>query len=855
MSRSSVEAAAGWSAGGRRHNLPLEMTSFIGREQEIAEVGRQLATTRLLTLTGAGGVGKTRLALRVATDHLNAYPDGAWLVELAALTDPSVVPYEVAWSLGLREIRGDPVEALLGYLRPRSLLLVLDNCEHLVDPCATLAETLLRGSPGLRMLATSREPLRIPGETAWRVPSLSRPDPQHLPPFEHLQHYEAVRLFVERTRSVCSEFTLTEQNAPAVAQICEQLDGIPLALELAAARMKVLSVEQIANRLDDRFLLLTGGPRTALPRHQTLRATIEWSVDLLSDAERVLLRRLAIFVGGWTLEDAEAVCAGDGIEASQILDLLSMLVDKSLVLVEGNARAAPWYRLLETVRQYAAEALRQANEENAIGRRHVERSLRYAEEAEPGIESREQREWLARLEAQHDNLRAALAWCERMAARPSTTGQAATWASVVGLRIAGSLRWFWWHHGHFREGRRWLASLLEAAETVWSATNPSTDFPLADSALRARAKALIAAGQLARGQGDYERAMPLLEEGLALARSLGDHSEIASALIQFVAVASDQGDYDRATRHCQEALAACREAGNAWLASLALYWMGFLLRARGDDEHATEFQEESLSIRRQQGDTWGIAWSLHNLGMIAENRGDHRRAIALLEESLSLHRELEHQRGIAWVLADLGLVAHVRGSDERSLALLTESLRLERDLGERWGIAKCLERLAGVAVGLGSSEQGARLFGAAQALRAAMSAWEPAERTAYERDVATARGILGDAAFDRARSEGYALSVEAAVAEALTIGARRPLPISATTPAPSRQVETDVASLTPRERDVLGLIAAGRSTKEIAAALVVSVPTVERHITHIYQKIGARGRADATAYALRHGLT
>jgi len=384
------------------NNLPRQLTSFIGREREMAEVKRLLTTTRLLTLTGSGGCGKTRLALQVAADLVEEFANGVWLVELAALTDPALVPQAVASALGVREEPGRPLLATLSdYLKAKRLLLLLDNCEHLVAACAYLAEALLRACPHLRILATSREALNIAGETVWRVPSLSLPDLLHLPSVEHLTQYEAVRLFIERALISRPDFVLTSQGAPSVAQVCHRLDGIPLAIELAAARVKVLSVEQIAARLDNRFRLLTSGSRTALPRQKTLRAAIDWSYDLLSETERMVLRRLSVFAGGWTLEAAEAICVGEGIEWHEVLDPLMQLVDKSLVMMEEQGGTVR-YRLLETVRQYGRDKLPASGEADVVRGRHRDWYLALAERAEPELLGSNQAVWLERLETEHD---------------------------------------------------------------------------------------------------------------------------------------------------------------------------------------------------------------------------------------------------------------------------------------------------------------------------------------------------------------------------------------------------------------------------------------------------------------------
>ena len=481
------------------NNLPIQLTSFIGREREKAEVRRLLFASRCLTLTGSGGAGKTRLALQVAAETLEEFPGGVWLVELAALSDPTLVPQAEASALRVTEQPGRlMVDTLRDGVRGKSMLVMLDNCEHLVAACAHLTTALLGACPNLRILATSREALGVSGETTWRVPSLSVPDPQHLPPLDRFKEYDAVRLFIDRVVASDPQFAVTTNNAPAVAQVCHRLDGIPLALELAAARVKVLAVEQIATRLDDRFRLLTAGSRTAVLRQQTLRATMDWSFDLLSQEERALLRRRSVFAGGWSLEAAEAICSGNGVAASDTLDLLTQLVNKSLVIAEtqgGEAR----YRLLETVRQYGRDRLLKSKKLETMRDRHLNFFLNLAEKAEPHLEGGEQAVWLNRLGAEHDNLRGALEW--------SIHG-----APGKGLRLAVALGKFWLVRGHFTEGRGWLEEALE------SSTRGSVAL---------RAKAFNWAGLMAVRQVDYAAARSFHGKSLAIYREVRDKRGIA----------------------------------------------------------------------------------------------------------------------------------------------------------------------------------------------------------------------------------------------------------------------------------------------------------------------------------------
>jgi predicted ATPase len=493
------------------NNLPAQLTSFVGRAQECAAVAELLASQRLVTLTGPGGTGKTRLALHVAADRLEQFSNGVWLVELAPLADPLLVPLAVASVLGLREEAGRPLLTVLtDYLRTRTLLLLLDNCEHLLDACAQLAETLLRSCPQLRILASSREALGVAGEAPFRVPPLRTPDPRQLPELEAFAQYEAVRLFTERATSVLSSFRVTSENMAALAHVCSRLDGIPLALELAAARVNVLRVEQIAARLNDRVRLLTGASRSAVPRQQTLRALIDWSYDLLSAPEQQVLRHLAVFAGGWTLGAAETVCAGEGLEQERVLDVLSRLVDKSLVQAERVLGQEARYGLLETIRQYAVERLAASGAADTIRRRHAAHYLALAEEARRWIGRREQGVWLDRLDLEHDNLRAALGW--------ALGGGAAEVGARIALALAGH-DWssFWRLRGHGSEALRWLERVAEQPNQL----TPSQ-----------QAWALLLVDFFREGLNgiSWDQLFAVSDQALALFREGGDRAGIAWAI-------------------------------------------------------------------------------------------------------------------------------------------------------------------------------------------------------------------------------------------------------------------------------------------------------------------------------------
>ena len=595
-------------------NLPIPLTSFIGRKHEMAQVKKSLTKTRLLTLTGAGGSGKTRLALQVATELIDSFKDGVWWVELAALSDESLVTRAVAKVLSVFEQSQQPLnETLQNYLRSKQLLLVLDNCEHLVHACAQLTEDLLSASPSLKILASSREALSITGEMIWRVLPLSLPDPSFSPPSERLMQYESIRLFVERAVAVNQHFVLTTQNASAVMQVCQRLDGMPLAIELAAARIKTLSPEQIAMRLDDRFNLLTDGNRVALPRHQTLRATIDWSYNLLSESERMLLRRLSTFAGGWTLEGAIAVSADGGLNGNAMLDLLTNLVDKSLVDVEHHDTESR-YRLLETIREYAREKLLKSSEEQEARNRHLDFFYRLTEEVIPKLYDAEGATRLNRLDAEYNNLRAALEWA------------IAKSGAEVRLKLALNFAEFARTRGYFREASEWLEKALAGSDSAPAKT---------------RAEALRISGAILTWLGNFERGAALKEESLAIYRDLGDKSGIAFILNWLGIDAWFQGDDGRARSLGEEALALQREIGDKSGLAETLENLGAIAQGEDDYLKMAEYTEEAHALHQELGNRRGVGRTLGDLAIIAQYRGEHRRAVDLLAEAFTLLLELK----------------------------------------------------------------------------------------------------------------------------------------------------------------------------------------------------------------------
>jgi predicted ATPase/DNA-binding SARP family transcriptional activator len=639
------------------NNLPVQLTSFVGRDREITDVKERLMSVRLVTLTGPGGVGKTRLALEVGARVLEAFPDGVWFADLSSLTDAALIPQVVASVFGVHELSGGSLTAALTqYLSNKHCLLILDNCEHLAEACAALAQELLRRCPRVRLLATSRETLGLPGEATYRVPSLSLPDPRQAPDPGALLQYEAIRLFVDRAALSQPAFVVTEDNAATLVQICRHLDGIPLAIELAAARVRALSVEAIAAHLGDRFRLLAGGTRTALARHQTLRAAMDWSYDLLGGPERALLRGLSVFAGGLTLEAAQAVGAPDAADALGVLDVLTALVDKSLVTVDQHAHDVR-YRLLETIRQYGREKLVAAGEADAAAQRHREFFHALATRAEPELTRAGQMTWLDRLEAEHDNLRAALEWS---LTQPDDTA----------LRLAATLAPYWHARGYLSEGREWL-------DRAWAQSGEGTP------AAALRLRALVAMARLAFAQDDFAATKRFLDEAVPMARAAGDRQALALGLGWLGHATWHVGDRADGLKLCDEALALARTLEDAWTIAVVHTEVATVAVHEGDHRRAAPLIEESLARFRSIGDASGVAWGLYQLGSVALTQSDLPRAAALIEESLTLQRRLGRKPSIAASLGRLGRIALMRGEYDRAIILLEEGVALAHDLGKK----------------------------------------------------------------------------------------------------------------------------------------------------------------------------
>jgi len=689
----------------RRHNLPAQLTSFIGRTDEIAEIRQLLSTTRLLTLTGAGGCGKTRLALQVAAELLDQFRDGVWVVDLSPLAEPDLVKNAVASVLRVQEgSERSLIEVLSDYVRSRELLLVLDNCEHLIAACARFAETLLLMAPRLHILATSREALGIAGENVWRVPSLSSPVPAPELSADVLLESEAPRLFVERGRAVAPAFAISSDNAAAIAEICYRLDGIPLAIELAAARLNMLSPDQINERLNDRFRLLTGSSRTAVARQRTLEATVDWSYDLLSKIERRLLCRLSVFAGGWSLDAAEAVCSGDGIRKEAMLDLLSHLVDKSLVNTEQDASGGQRYRFLETVRQYGRERLLRSGKVQKPRDRHLTFFFELARRAEPKLHGPDQVRWLNQLELEHDNLRAALEWCLTSSGSNETP-----------LRLVCTLWPFWNRRNHFYEGRQWVERALVAN---------------ADAPPSLRAPALVAATDLSYFQGDYVAVQAFAGQVLAFDdRDLNEERwTVAFALFALAIGAVDRRAFEEGATLAEKSLTLARETGAAWVGGLASIPIAHAAIERGDFERARLLIEAAVAVFRSSGDKWALAILLVNLCQVMVYRGEFDQAIAAAREGLMLSDETSDRRSLTWCLAGLG--AAVAGQQQ--------------------------------------AERAARLWGAVEGISQSIGSPLPSPvRALQDLHLPSVRQSLGDEALAAAWAEGQAMTRDVAVAYAL----------------------------------------------------------------------------------------
>ena len=728
----------------KRTNLPQVLTSFVGREREVAEIKRLLPSTRLLTTTGTGGIGKTRLAVQVAAEVLDAYRDGIWFVDLGRLSDPALVPSTVARVLDVKEVAGHSLtQTLCEHLRAKEVLLVLDNCEHLLGASADLVDAVLRDTAGASVIATSREPLHVAREEIYPLNALTLPDTKA--DATAISRSDAVQLFVDRARQHRPRFDLDGPRAHAVAQICVRLDGLPLALELAAARVAVLPVEEVERLLDQRFRLLTRGGGE-LPRQQTLWAMIDWSYELLEPAEQRLFARLSVFAGGWTIAAAMVVGADEATAEDDIGQLLISLIEKSLVVADEDGER---YRMLETVREYAKAKLVANGEDNAVRSLHRDYFLGQAEVIKPKLMGAEQATWFQRLEVEHDNMRTALDW---------SLGER---EPEAGLRLCGALQWFWITRGHVAEGRKWCARVLEkeGAEEMTSA----------------RATVLNAAGTMAWGVADHAAARALYAESLAIRRHLGDRTGLAVTLNNLGLVAWHQGDLAEARALQEQSLAIMREMGDRQGMANALNNLGNVAQLLGDMISARTLQQECLAIMRDLGNVRGTVNVLNNLGALAHAQDDFESAKVLFEESLAAARRVGFREGIALAVGSLGGLAAVQGNHTVARTLLRESLEIRRELGSKTGIADSLEDFAAAVAAAGGSRDVARILGAAERLREEIGSPLPtSELLRYEQLVAAVHDAIGDeAAFDRAWRDGRAMPLDQAIELALAQAAEK----------------------------------------------------------------------------------
>jgi predicted ATPase/DNA-binding CsgD family transcriptional regulator len=856
----------------RFHNLPAQLTPLIGREQEVTEVSTLLRRpeVRLVTLMGTGGVGKTRLGLTVATDLLADFADGVCFVSLAPISDSDLVVPTIAQALGISEAGERPLPELLqASLRDKHLLLLLDNFEQVVAAAPQLSN-LLAVCPFLKFLVTSRAVLHLRGEHEFLVPPLAVPDLAHLRQSETLEQYAAVALFLECARAARPDFQVTPANIRTIAEICVRLDGLPLAIELAAARIKLLPPQALLTRLAHCLQVLTNGACDAPVRQQTLRNTLAWSYDLLDAREQRLFRRLSVFAHGCTLEAVEGLYTELGEMPTDVLDGVASLIDKSLLRQVEEEGEEPRLLMLTTIREFGLEALAASGEMESTRQAHAAYYLRLAQQAEFELGGPQQAAWLEQLEREHDNLRAALSWSLEQA----EDGEAG-WHRETALWLAGSLYMFWWVHGHWSEGRNFLERALAVSEDV---------------AAPVRAKALCAAANLNFVQSDYQRAEMLSQESLALYRELGDQRGIALSLYPLGNIAWVKGDTAAARSLLDEALALFRELGDKEFAAYALFSLALLTSSQGEYTRACTLHEESLALFREIEHKKGIAHILSQLaqalfdsqgdqgrvrslleeclalsreigfkegiaaakclsGQVALGRGDLATAYSEVEESLALYKEMGHRHGTAGSLAALGKVVLVQGDYVAAQALYEESLALSRELGEQWVIAACLVGLGEVVAAQQKLAWAAQFWGAADALRDALGGVPipPIELADYERSLSVARVHLGERAFAVAWSQGRAMTPQ----QALAAKGQKPAPPPTPTVTPP---PTYPAGLTAREVEVLQLVAGGRTDLQIAEKLVLSPRTVHTHISSIYNKLAVTSRSAATRYAIEHHL-
>jgi non-specific serine/threonine protein kinase len=801
-----------------RHNLPEPLTTLIGREQDRRRVGELIRDQRIVTLVGVGGVGKTRLALAAARAAVADFAHGVWLVELAALTDGSLVPATIAVAVGTT-LDGDqpPLAALVAALGSRQLLIVLDNCEHLADACAEVVQGLAGACKRVHILATSREPLGVDGETVWPVAPLEIPVLDgRSQPLQQIADTASVQLFVERARTAHPEFEVTPQNAAAVARVCGRLDGLPLALELAAARLRVLSPEQLAERIDERFQLLIGGPRSSPARQQTLEAAVMWSYGLLDEHDRRLFERLSVFAGGFSLDGAESVCGSE--DRARVLDGLARLVNTSMLITRG-VHGEQRFVMLETLREFGRRRLRERGGDDEMQRRLAQWVLARAEQAEPALRGPDQARWLRWAELEHDNVRAVLACAVEM-------GDADTV-----LRLTGSLWWSWLLHDRWIETEEWLTSALSLAR---GATHTV-----------ALARTLHAAGTTTALRGKYARAEQYLDESVAVARELGNVELVLSGHSAFALLRQFQGEIDAAQEHVHSMLQLAEQLDRPWYAARAAEFIASRALQRGDLSEAANQLTRGVGLAREAGDHWNLAMLLSHLGDVERMRGTHPRAAPLYEESIRLFETLGLPSDPSRV-HNLAYVALSQRQTARAESRFREALEAFECMGDPRGVADCVIGLGCVRAAERRPSEAARLFGAgdAELARLGSTVW-PSNRADYQHWLRIVQGALGEQAWHAEYTTGGLLGPE---------GVLETTAINDGAPNRASRVSDPARQLTRREREVAHLAAQGLSNRRIAETLVIAEKTAANHLQSALEKLDVHSRSQLAARAVELGL-